>query len=151
MHPIDHRWNANFDVLFCKKIAQMEYGTSSYIASTPLQMVWSKACEVGCAIAECSGLQRHFQRFYGRGHPSDYDGPLYLLVCIYGAGYPENTEDMFYFKHPYRAGPPCRDCPPLYPLCQPNPFVSPEVHGDNEFEVQGDSTTLFGGLCCKLT
>ena len=110
------------------------------------QMVWSKACEVGCAIAKCSGLAGPFKRFYGESH---YDGPLYLLVCVYGAGYPENTENMFYFKHPYRAGPPCRDCPPLYPLCQPNPFVSSEGHGNDELQVHGDSTTIYGGLCCK--
>ena len=59
------------------------------------------------------------------------------------------TPRTCYFKHPYRAGPPCHDCPPLYPLCQPNPFISPEVHGDNE--AQGDSTILYSGLCCKRT
>ena len=112
-------------------------------------MVWSKACEVGCAIAECSGLQEHFNRFYGRGRHSDYHGPLYLLVCIYGAGYPENMEDMFYFKHPYRAGTPCSECPPRYPLCDSNPFVGPEVH----YEVQAaeTDTAIFGGLCCNET
>ena len=113
-----------------------------------LQMVWSKACEVGCAIAQCEGLQDNFNRFYGRGLPSGYDGPLYLLVCIYGAGYPENMEDMFYVKHPYRAGSPCSECPPLYPLCQPNPYVGPEIH---EVQAAQDvaTTTIFGGLCCK--
>ena len=111
-------------------------------------MVWSKACEVGCAIAECSGLQEHFNTFYGQGRHSDYDGPLYLLVCIYGAGYPENMEDMFYFKHPYRAGPPCDECPPLYPLCQPNPFISPDVHAVHAAQ-ENATTAIFGGLCCK--
>ena len=72
----------------------------------------------------------------------------YLLVCIYGAGYPENAEDMFYFKHPYRTGPPCRDCPPLYPLCQPNPFVGPEIHEVHAAQ-ENTTTIIFGGLCCK--
>ena len=61
-----------------------------------LQMVWSKACEVGCAIAECSGLHEHYNRFYGHyyNHNDYYEGPLYLLVGIYGASYPEDDGDM---------------------------------------------------------
>ena len=112
------------------------------------QMVWSKACEVGCAIAECSGLYEHYNRFYGNyyNHNDYYEGPLYLLVCIYGARYPEDDEDMFYIHHPYRAGQPCHDCPRQYPLCDPNPFV-PDYHDTQG--TQDASNSLFGGLCCK--
>ena len=104
-----------------------------------MQMVWSKACEVGCAMVECSGLQEHFDRFYNphRYNLHNYEAPLYLLVCVYGAGYPEDDEDMFYIHHPYRAGQPCSNCPPQYPLCLPTQSVNPTLN-----------PRLFPGACC---
>ena len=117
---------------------------------SPLQMVWARACEVGCAITECSGLQEDYNRYYRNyyNHNDPHEGSVFLLVCVYGGAYPDSVEDLLYSHHPYRAGPPCRDCPRRYPLCDPNPFF---IHGDTAIASQ-DLPVQFGGiggLCCK--
>ena len=104
-----------------------------------LQSAWSKGCEIGCAIAECSGLDDDLNSYYKRyyGLDEDYDGAVMNMVCVYGGGYPENEDDLFYSVRPYMQGPPCDDCPRLYPLCDPHPLFNPEA------------TNTIGGLCCK--
>ena len=115
-------------------------------------MVWASACEVGCAITECSGLQDDYNSYYNNYYSyHNHNSPVYLLVCVYAGDYPENVDHLFYHQHPYKAGPPCSDCPPLYPLCNPNPYF---IHGDSAAASQlelGIATGGIGGLCCKNT
>ena len=83
------------------------------------QMVWSKTCEVGCAIAECPNLNvssyyENFLSTYGHYYDVELNDTTFLVICNYGPGY---TDEIAHRSRPYWKGYPCTKCPYEYPLC----------------------------------
>ena len=90
-------------------------------------MVWARARGIGCALSVCSPEQ-----IYNVGDPNlGVDGQgsqiidrLFMLVCVYGAGFPEDAN--LSNQRPYRAGEPCSECPrDRYPQCFREPLAAP--------------------------
>lgn len=136
-------------------------------------MVWAKASEIGCAIAECSSdlysyfyhyfyyyylHQYHYYRsgsenkVYIGDNPETYKGPIYFLVCNYGTGVPEDPFHAVHQYRPYLRGLPCHYCPKEYPSCDYRPYYyhypppyGPDISGYASTQVYGDTGTSVDG------
>ena len=116
-------------------------------------MVWAGACEVGCAIVECPSLSDlyYYHYIYNPFSEEEYPETAYLMVCVYGPGYP--TE--IYNNRPYTPGEPCSECPDQYSECDDDHYQrsQPQYYNDIIWPVTGAGLgiddTQPGGLCCK--
>ena len=83
-------------------------------------MVWARACEIGCALSVCRPEEIYNDLDEGDPRPEGANGQgidrLFMLVCVYGAGFPGDADLGSYY--PYWAGEPCSECPrDRFPLC----------------------------------
>ena len=121
-------------------------------------MVWARACEVGCALSVCRPEEIYDDLNEGDPRPEGANGQgsqildrLFMLVCVYGAGFPGDADLSSY--DPYQAGEPCSECPEdRFPLCLddiPSPG-SPAATMDLAFGAGGAPThAQLPFLCCK--
>ena len=90
-------------------------------------MVWARARGIGCALSVCSPEQIYNEEDPNLGvdgQGSQIIDRLFMLVCVYGAGFPEDAN--LGNQRPYRAGEPCSECPrDRYPLCFREPLATP--------------------------
>ena len=123
-------------------------------------MVWALACEVGCALSVCRPEQIYDDLNEGDPRPgADGQGGqildrLFMLVCVYGAGFP-GDDDLANYR-PFRAGEPCSECPrDRFPLCLNESSASPAnplQAVDLTFGAGGEEPVTHAqlpNLCCK--
>ena len=119
----------------------------------PLQMVWARACEVGCAVSVCRpediyGDAKPDADPRGNGKIGDGNDFVYMLVCIYGAGFPGNFN--LFGRRPYLYGEPCIDCPNRFSSCTPS-YKKPSPPQNLIIDAKNvvGKGEEFYNLCCK--
>ena len=120
-------------------------------------MVWARACEVGCAVSVCRP-EDIYAGYKGdaksdadpRGNGNDGNDFLYMLVCVYGAGFPDDLDILD--RRPYLRGESCTRCPDRFSNCisssqKPSPPRN-RTFGAGD-EINGKGEEYIYNLCCK--